>query len=171
MLASSSGPYLVRQPLRVNSSRFSEPHKPPRASGAWRHPHPVTPFRHLGLLWHLWVARLPRMRVNTYIKVCPKLTHVLSRKVLSLTKLKGMNRNPLAITLHYLTGESTLSVPTRTVFDYTDFRHCRDNTPTRTVLSHTVSACIKSSCSVCPIKTCHFKPNPPCLVRVTLLSL
>ena len=30
--------------------RFS--HKPPRASGAWRHPHPVTPFR-LGLLWHL----------------------------------------------------------------------------------------------------------------------
>ena len=30
--------------------RFS--HKPPRASGAWRHPHPVIPFR-LGLLWHL----------------------------------------------------------------------------------------------------------------------
>ena len=30
--------------------RFS--HKPPRASSAWRHPHPVTPFR-LGVLWHL----------------------------------------------------------------------------------------------------------------------
>ena len=48
-------------------------HKPLRASGAWRHMHPVTPFRHLGLLWHLWVARPlcahTRARVNTYIKL------------------------------------------------------------------------------------------------------
>ena len=45
-------------------------HKPLRASGAWHHSHPVTPFRHLGLLWHLWVARPPRVSVTTYIKVC-----------------------------------------------------------------------------------------------------
>ena len=44
--------------------------KPLCASGAWRHPHPVTPFRHLGLLWYLWVARPPSARVTTYIKVC-----------------------------------------------------------------------------------------------------
>ena len=77
------------------SSFLQISHKSPRASGTWRHPHPVTPFRHLGLLWHLGVARPP----PTYIKVFTKLTHVLSRKVLSLTKLKGMNPNPLVIKL------------------------------------------------------------------------
>ena len=94
----------VEPPRSASSFQLSNllqiSHKPPRASDTWRHPHPVTPFRHLGLLWHLWVARPPRVRVTTYTKVCTKLTHVLSRKVLSLTKLKGMNRNPLAITLH-----------------------------------------------------------------------
>ena len=69
------------------------------ASGAWRHSHPVTLFDHLGLLWHLWVARPPSASVTTYIKVCTLQTHMLSWKVLSLTKLKGMNRNPLSITL------------------------------------------------------------------------
>ena len=43
-------------PSRLASSTrlwlFKFSHKPPRASGAWRHPHPVTAFR-LGLLWHL----------------------------------------------------------------------------------------------------------------------
>ena len=33
-------------------SFFKFSHKPPRASGAWRHPHPVNALR-LGLLWHL----------------------------------------------------------------------------------------------------------------------
>ena len=32
-------------------------HKPPRASGAWRHPHSFTSFR-LGLLWHLHLPAL-----------------------------------------------------------------------------------------------------------------
>ncbi len=31
------------------------------------------------------------------LQCCTKLTHVMSRKVLSLTKLKGMNRTPSAI--------------------------------------------------------------------------
>ena len=52
----------------------------------------------LGLLWHLHPPA--RARVNTCLNVCTELNHVLSRKVLSLTKLKGMDRNPLAITLH-----------------------------------------------------------------------
>ena len=46
--------------------------------------------------WHVCPTR-----ITTYIKVCTQLTHVLSWKVLTLTKLKGMNLNPLAITLHY----------------------------------------------------------------------
>ena len=119
MLSYSFGPHLERPPEGASSPRVCElpkvdppclassfqlpnflqiSHKPPRASGAWRHPHPVTPFRQR--LWHLWVARPPRARVTTYIKVCTLLTHVLSRKVPSLTKLKGMNQNPLAITLY-----------------------------------------------------------------------
>ena len=65
MPASSSGPYLVRHPWRANSSPLSKPQKsnllirrlvstvtnflrnpqnPPRASGAWRHPHFVPRF-------------------------------------------------------------------------------------------------------------------------------
>ena len=94
----------VDPPRLASSTKLSNflqiSHKPPRASGAWRHPHHVTTFRHLGVLWHLWMARPPRARVTIYIKVCTQLTHVLSRKALSLTKLKGMNRNPLDITLH-----------------------------------------------------------------------
>ena len=41
--------------------------------------------------WHLHSP--VHSRVNTCINVCTLLTHVLSQKVLSLTKLKGMNRN------------------------------------------------------------------------------
>ena len=41
------------------------------------------------LLWHLWMTRPLRTCVNTYVYVCTKLTHALSRKVLSLTKPKG----------------------------------------------------------------------------------
>ena len=45
----------------LNSTNFLQNlRNPPRASGAWRHPH------HLGLLWHLWVTRplrfAPRVR-------------------------------------------------------------------------------------------------------------
>ena len=42
----------------------------------------------------------PHARVNTCTQVCTKLTYVLSRKVLSLTKPKGIKRNPSAIILH-----------------------------------------------------------------------
>ena len=49
--------------------RFS--HKPPRASGAWRHLHPVIPFR-LRQLWHLSDTSIrPRARVNTCLNVAP----------------------------------------------------------------------------------------------------
>ena len=41
------------------------------------------------LLWHLWMTRPLRARVNTCAHVCTWLTHALSRKVLSLTKPKG----------------------------------------------------------------------------------
>ena len=74
-------------------------HKPLRASDAWHHAHYVTPFR-LELLCHLsdpsTHPRAPALIPAPMLH----LTHVLRRKVLSLTKLKGMNRNPLAITLH-----------------------------------------------------------------------
>ena len=53
---------------------------------------------HLGLLWHLWVTRL--LRAWTPVLMF-HLTHVLSQKVLSLTKPKGINRNPSAIILHF----------------------------------------------------------------------
>ena len=73
MLSYSSGSHLERPPIgrtfasrlwapKVDPSRlasstptlslFKFSHKPPRASGAWRHPHPVTSVR-FGLLWHL----------------------------------------------------------------------------------------------------------------------
>ena len=44
----------------------------------------------LGILfWHLWTTHPPRVRVNTCAQVWTQLTHVLSRRVLSLTKTKG----------------------------------------------------------------------------------
>ena len=45
-------------------------------------------------------ALCARMRYHLH-QGCTYLTHVLSRKVLSLTKPKGMNRNPLAMILHF----------------------------------------------------------------------
>ena len=109
MLASSSGPYLVRHPWCANSSRLSEPQKsnllvrrlvstlltffqisqkPPRASEAWRHSHSVTRFvsDYCDISeWHVRPARA--------------LTPASS---LHLTNPKGMNRNPLAITLQLI---------------------------------------------------------------------
>ena len=54
------------------------------------------------LFWRLWKTHPPHACVNTCAQVCTKLTHVLSRKVLSLTKPKGniYKRNPSAIILH-----------------------------------------------------------------------
>ena len=61
------------------------------ASDAWRHSHPQVTIFYLGFLfWHLWTTYPTRVRVNTCAQVCTKLTHVLSRKVLSLTKPKGV---------------------------------------------------------------------------------
>ena len=44
----------------------------------------------------------PRERVNTWAQVCTELTHVLSRKVLSLTKPKGKIYKTKSIG-HYIT--------------------------------------------------------------------
>ena len=119
MLSYSFGPHLQRPPLGASSPGVCELQKSnllvwrlvlnsltffksPQTSSRFRcvtSLAPRHPFR-LGLLWHL---------NDTSIRPCAPaltpasmlhLTHVLSRKVLSLTKLKGVDRNPLAITLH-----------------------------------------------------------------------
>ena len=46
------------------------------------------PFYLRFLFWHQWTTHPPRACVNTCAQVCTELTHVLSRKVLSLTKPK-----------------------------------------------------------------------------------
>ena len=120
MLAYSSGPYLVRHPRRANSSRFSEPQKSnvlvqrlvfnsltffkiPKILCAL----PVrdvtrtlSPCFVLGYCdiseWHVRPRPLPP--ASRWLLTNP----LLSRKVLSLTKPKGMNRNPSAIILHML---------------------------------------------------------------------
>ena len=71
-----------------------------RASGAWSHSHPLVNLSIGFLFWHLWTIRPPCTRVNTCTQVCTQLTHVLSRKFLSLTKPKGIKRNSSAIILH-----------------------------------------------------------------------
>ena len=91
---------LLVQLLVFNSNFLSILLKPLRTSGAWRHLHSVTRFVSDYCEISEWHLRLPvHARVNTCINVCTYLTHVLSRKVLSLTKPKGMNRNPSAIIL------------------------------------------------------------------------
>ena len=71
-----------------------------RSSDVWRHSHPLVNLSIGFLFWHLWTIHPPRASVNTCTQVCTWLTHVLSRKVLSLTKPKGIKRNPSAIILH-----------------------------------------------------------------------
>ena len=76
------------------------------------------PF-YLGFLfWHMWMTNPPRACVNTCAQVCTKLTHVLSRKVLSLTKPKGKihKTKPLR---HYITSGSLC--PFSCVYSYTLF--------------------------------------------------
>ena len=70
-----------------------------RASGAWRHSHPLVNLSIGFLFWHQWPTHPPCAFVNTCTQVCTSLTHVLSQKVLSLTKPKGIKRNPTAIIL------------------------------------------------------------------------
>ena len=53
------------------------------------------------------MTHLPRTRVNTCTQVCSKLTHVLSRKLLSLTKLKGEIYKTKSLG-HYITFFSIL---------------------------------------------------------------
>ena len=70
------------------------------------------------LLWHLWLLHLPCLRVNT----CTQLTHTLttpSRKVLSLTKLKGKiykmksdNIKEISPQLYYNTVKHPTNQPT-----------------------------------------------------------
>ena len=119
MLASSSGPYLMRHPWRANSSRLSEPAKVDRLHplsnlnsltffqfstnlcmllmrDVTRTPSPVSSWTIVTSLSDTFVRpRAPTLTPASSLH----LTHVLSRKVLSLTKPKGMNRNPSAITL------------------------------------------------------------------------
>ena len=104
MLASSSGPYLVRRPWRANSFSLSEPQKsnllvwrlvstlltfiqisqrPLRASGAWRHSHSVIRFE----------TSLSDMSARARAFTLASRLH--------LTNPKGMKRNPLAITLQF----------------------------------------------------------------------
>ena len=60
-----------RLPPRQVSSQLTDFFKispnPPRASGAWRHPHSVTPVSHPGLLWDLWLTRLLCARVREHL--------------------------------------------------------------------------------------------------------
>ena len=41
-----------------------------RASGAWRHSHPLVNLSLGFLFWHLWTIHIPRTRVNTCTQVC-----------------------------------------------------------------------------------------------------
>ena len=115
MLASSSGPYLVRHPWRANLSRLSEPQKsnlfvrrlvstltfveipqilralPVRE--ATRTLSPVSSSQAIVTSLSVMSALCARTRYHLH------QTYVLSRKVLSLTKPKGTNRNPSAIVL------------------------------------------------------------------------
>ena len=79
-----------------------------RASGAWRHSHPQVTIFYLGFLfWHLWMTHPPCVRINTCAQVCTYLTHVLSQKVLSLTKPKGKIYKTKSLG-HYITNQAKL---------------------------------------------------------------
>ena len=91
------------QPCSVSSSQLTDFFKisqnPPRA---WRHSPCVTLFPISGYCdiseWHV---RFVCARENLFY-CCTQLTHAPSRKILSLTKPKGINRTPSAIILHSL---------------------------------------------------------------------
>ena len=55
------------------------------------------------LFWHLWIIHPTHARINTSAHVCTKLTHALSRKVLSLTKPKGKIYKTKSLG-HYITA-------------------------------------------------------------------
>ena len=81
---------------------------------------PKSQFFYLGFLfWHLWMTHPPRMRVNTCAQVCTKLTHVLSRKVLSLTKPKGKIYKAKSLG-HYIAYRAL----SNTIFFINDYEIC-----------------------------------------------
>ena len=51
---------------------FSKSQIPPRASGAWRHPHSVAPFPIWAIVTSLNDPSVPPVRVNTCVNVAPK---------------------------------------------------------------------------------------------------
>ena len=95
-----------RLPPRQISSQLTDFFKispnPPRSSGAWRHPHSVSPLPKWVIVTSLSDSFAPPAHARKHLCWCCTLvTHALSRKVLSLTKPKGMKRNPSAIILQY----------------------------------------------------------------------
>ena len=120
----SFGPYIVRHPRRGNSSRLSEPNKSslfvrrlvfnslnflqippnlraPPVRDVTRTLSPVSSSQGIVTSLSDMSALCAHTRYHLH-QGCTYLTHALSWKVLSLTKPKGMNRNPSAIILHYL---------------------------------------------------------------------
>ena len=123
MTFQSAHPHHVRHPQRTNSSGLSEPRKstlpvrgvvlnywffqispnPPRTLPMHDVINIPGHILSLGFLfWHLWMTHSPRARVNTCAQVCTELTHVLSRKVLSLIKPKGKIYKTKSL-CHYIT--------------------------------------------------------------------
>ena len=71
--------------------------KPPRAPGAWRHPHRATPFR-LGLLWHLSDTSIrPRAPALTPASMLHPKNPCAELKGSQPNQTRGTNRNPSAI--------------------------------------------------------------------------
>ena len=63
------------------------------------------------LFWNFWKTHPPRVRFNTCAQVCTKLTYVLSRKVLSLTKPKGKICKTKSLG-HYITRRPSMEMNT-----------------------------------------------------------
>ena len=55
--ASERKPTVFPEAGLISTNFHQNSPNPRRASGAWRHLHPLAPVSHLGLLWHLWVTR------------------------------------------------------------------------------------------------------------------
>ena len=75
---------LLLRTTRLNSWLFSK--SPKSSARSFTSSGQIFSLRFL--FWDLWTTHPPCARVNTCAQGCTKLTHVLSRKVLSLTKPK-----------------------------------------------------------------------------------
>ena len=90
----------------LNSLAVSKSQNPPRASGALRRSYSLAPFLTWAIVTSLNDTSAPPAHAREHLrKCCTSVTHALSRKVLSLTKPKGIKRNPSAIILHIIEGD------------------------------------------------------------------